>query len=219
MANAKKMAAAVTRKKVAAAEKKVAAVAKKVTAENKASEATKAREEAKKVEDEKLLNTVINVTQNQAQDRAFLKGILLDNRHNEDSGSSLDSPKDMKRKKKKKNPLQEISVEDDNKKAKIETGSVIKQQVTTKVEESVTKRDKKGIDKLCVKSQKRAMKQARITEKTKFAMIIKKGVLEGKWNKAFVKEFEDSNKFKKLWWGETKYIALGTASMTALEVT
>ena len=70
-----------------------------------------------------------------------------------------------------------------------------------------------------MKSQKKAMKTAQIHEKTQFAQRIKTEFLKGKWSKEFVKEFQDPTNFKKLWWGETPYISLGTQSMTALKVT
>ena len=63
------------------------------------------------------------------------------------------------------------------------------------------------------------MKAAQINEKTQFAQRIKIEFLKGKWSKEFVKEFQDPTNFKKLWWGETNYISLGIASMTALKVT
>eukprot|EP00978_Attheya_sp_CCMP212_P014464 scaffold36894_cov64-Attheya_sp.AAC.1 len=76
-------------------------------------------------------------------------------------------------------------------------------------------------DQKCVKSQKKAMTVAQINEKTQFAQRIKTEFLKGKWSKEFVKEFQDPTNFKKLWWGETNYISLGTVSMTmtALKVT
>jgi hypothetical protein len=70
-----------------------------------------------------------------------------------------------------------------------------------------------------VKSQKKAMKVAQINEKTQFAQRIKTEFLKGKWSKEFLVEFQDPTNFKKLWWGETNYISLGTASMTALKIT
>jgi hypothetical protein len=63
------------------------------------------------------------------------------------------------------------------------------------------------------------MKTAQIHEKTQFAQRIKTEFLKGKWSKEFVNEFQDPTNFKKLWWGETPYISLGTQSMTALKVT
>jgi len=63
------------------------------------------------------------------------------------------------------------------------------------------------------------MKAAQINEKTQFAQRIKIEFLKGKWSKEFVKEFQDPTNFKKLWWGETNYIPLGVASMTALKET
>eukprot|EP00978_Attheya_sp_CCMP212_P001238 scaffold2583_cov35-Attheya_sp.AAC.1 len=64
-----------------------------------------------------------------------------------------------------------------------------------------------------------AMKQANITEKCHFSQRVKTEFLKGPWGKEFIKEFEDNKNFKKLWWGQTKYIVLGTASRTALKNT
>ena len=63
------------------------------------------------------------------------------------------------------------------------------------------------------------MKVAQINEKTQFAQRIKTEFVKGKWSKEFLVEFQDPTNFKKLWWGETNYISLGTASMTALKIT
>eukprot|EP00978_Attheya_sp_CCMP212_P027766 scaffold93872_cov65-Attheya_sp.AAC.3 len=63
------------------------------------------------------------------------------------------------------------------------------------------------------------MKRAKITDRTAFAQRTKNKFLKGPWGKAFIEEFEDNQNFRKLWWGQTKYIVLGTASMTALKNT
>ena len=70
-----------------------------------------------------------------------------------------------------------------------------------------------------MKSQVRAMKTARVHDKTQFAQRIKTEFLKGGWSKEFIEKFKDDKNFKMLWWGETKYLSLGTLSMTALKVT
>ena len=63
------------------------------------------------------------------------------------------------------------------------------------------------------------MKRAKITDKTKFAQRIKEEFLKGPWDEDFITTYEEPANFKKLWWGQTKYLVLGNASMTALKNT
>eukprot|EP00978_Attheya_sp_CCMP212_P006039 scaffold13574_cov44-Attheya_sp.AAC.5 len=130
--------------------------------------------------------------------------------------------KDKVPKKRKRKSTEDISTVETTKKSKTDVSVVTERKETTKVEESFIIRDKKRLDIYvckCVKSQKKAMKTAQIHEKTQFAQRIKTEFLKGKWSKELVKEFQDPTNFKKLWWGETPYISLGTQFMTALKVT
>eukprot|EP00978_Attheya_sp_CCMP212_P030008 scaffold108912_cov35-Attheya_sp.AAC.2 len=63
------------------------------------------------------------------------------------------------------------------------------------------------------------MKNAKITDRTPFAKRIKKEFLKGPWGEEFITKFEEPLHFINLWWGETEYISLGTAAMTALKYT